>query len=1098
MRTRATGQSPGGFHVLASPKRVRRQPPPPVRSSRTTSKASELEKKEASQVHHATTSISAFKDSRSNGDVSQHHPSSQKEANVIDIALKNQISTPFTEECDSKFILSKQKRDNHAEDIKNSGTKKRSLSTKKTKPEHNLIKATSSQDTNDTTMKNNAGSESNLSPRGILRERVRPVLGKRQRRISDDFLASENSKEISSLKRTRVNYKNSSPADLTKDKYSITIPQDYSEIPHFGTNNNHSPHVRLNQQAHDKTIGQNLPIDLSSPYHSSRETQPEQTTASNLASSYRARLNNQNPKTSLPSFGLDQKKDVETHLKLGMQSIMSRMNKYQYQPIPKSPYKPLSETGLLAAQAPALDAKKGQVAKLIKSSSKSPISTSMETKQPQTDTSEMASSRDSENNLFEENLRHQKQSNWEKTQTEGKKSKKIPDKLKDRRLEVEKLFRSTAPNASYQRKFARFSPRLTIALLNPLLTISLNLDILRAVAEWAVHNSSKLPTKDEIFTYIESSKAPDATELFSTTDEIFLRSSPSKMRKVSETNNKLSRSTKSKIAKNNSSLNSRIRDSKSCHSTDKNSTFSRPTASDSTEAQRVSFISPHNQKEHYEKLSSPETPSNPKTQPAKSIASQSWGLVNTFKNIVTTPFKVLSFGFGFNENKEAIQDVTRDIDFTFKPSVTQSPNIKTFKKNRPASQKRIKPQTPGRAAEKNKPFSLSPDSSIHQDSTYNTTPLWRTVTKKRKYELQHELELKKSKIRERNLIDDTDHRHKRPVVKSKQSQSHLYQDSHAHTSQSNQKTIPVENSVEEWPPNLDPNRKVLDLAMASQNLPRGPNGEDVATMLCKGWLISKHRDSFIRETRDFHDISLFARKSLLLPPSTTPTQADQSRICDASIGADAKIAEDNLENEIIPHEETTKITQPGRSYGFDYDDDSSSSDDEENSEEKEPSDLDIENSLAKKNNAASSQVKLSNEPYSSPIKNSNNTSSTQLSEKTDNRSSPPLCIPFTPRTSSSLRQSGDLSPHSANSMTSSNQSNHSASPTPVEESQSLTVVTDHDVVYQYADGTSDWSYMCDVDPRMAHFNPGIIDAVESLPKDSFPGVQLPPLIKELI
>ncbi|RKF73799.1 putative gpi-anchored cell surface glycoprotein [Golovinomyces cichoracearum] len=1072
MRTRATGQSPGGFHVLASPKRVRRQPPPPVRSSRTSSKASEVEKSEASQVHHATASIPAHKDTFSNGDASQHHPSSQKEADVIDIAPKNQTSIPHTKEYDSKFFFSKQKRDNHAEDIKNSGAKKRSVSTKKKRPEHNFIKVISSQDINDAMIKNTAGSESNLSPRGILRECARPVLGKRQRCTSDDYLTSENMKEISSLKRTRVNYNNSNSTDIATDEYSISVPQDNFEIPQFAINNSHSPHFKLSQQTHDKTIRQTLSVDSTSPYHSSRETQQEQITASKLNSSCRTRLINQNPKNSLPSLGLDQKKDVETHLKLGMQSIMSRMNKYQYQPLPKNPYKPLSEIGLSALQVPALDAKKGQVAKLIKSPSKSPISTSTEITQPQADTSGMASSRDSENNLSEEKLRHQKQSEWEQKQTDVRTSKKIPDKLKDRRMEVEKLFRSTAPNASYQ-------------------------NILRAVAEWAVHNSSKIPTKDEIFTYVESSKAPDATELFSTTDGMFLRGSPSKMRKVSETSNILSKSTKSKIAKNNSLHNSRICDSKSWHSTDKKN-LSRPTNSDSIEAQGVSIISPHNPDDHEERLSCPETPSNSKTQPAKTLKSQSWGLVNTFKNIVSTPFKVLSFGFGFNENNEAVQDVTKDIDFAFKQSVTQSPNIRTLKKNRAVSQNKNRPRMPGRAVEKNKSIYLPPDPFIHQDSTQNTTPLRRTVTQKRKFELQHELELKKLKIREKNLIDDTDYRHKRPVLKSKHGQSRLYQDSHANTSHSGPRTVVVKNNVEEWPPNLDPNRKVLDLAMASQKLPRGPNGEDVATMLCKGWLISKYRDSFVREIRDSVDTSSLVTKSYRVPPCSTLIQTDQSCVCDAPNGADVKNVEGNLENQIIPQEETIKTTQPGRSYGFDYDDDSSSSDDEENFVEKKPLNSDIKNSYVKENIVATSQINLNNGPYSSPNKNSSMTSSTQPLEKIDNRSSPPPFIPSIPHMSSSLRHSGDLSPHSANSTTSSNQSNHAGSPTPVEESKSLTVVTDHDVVYQYADGISDWSYMCDIDPRMAHFNPGIIDAVESLPKDSFPGVQLPPLIKELI
>lgn len=607
------------------------------------------------------------------------------------------------------------------------------------------------------------------------------------------------------------------------------------------------------------------------------------------------------------------------------------------------------------------------------------------------------------------------------------------------------------------------------------------LDILRAVAEWAVHNSSTLPTKDEIFSYVESSKAPDATELFSSSERLFPRRNHSKIRKVS----KESSASLTTVGTKSSRSKNHIEYSQSHGSMPPNSfndhelAIRRVTFDNSIKSDEAGSDISSLPEEYGTPDPSMEIPSTPKAQQSKSIASQSWELVTSFKNLVSTPFKVLGFGLGSN-SQEAVKSVTKDINFEYKAPTTPTTSNRSTKSDRKVIKNRNVYRTPIRSTGKQ----TGGNSNRIRSSKVITRG---TVTENRMTDLQRELDFKKSQGRERETRDDTNLRRKKPNRNLEDSLNHKTEGTplirlNHHASRD-------EAIFEEWPPNLDPNRPVVELTQASQTLPRGPNGEDVAAMLCSGWLISKHRDSFIRENGRRKLTPAPIRRSLFGPSGASFSTQNQEPNTFNVIKATESTVRDMDDSQ-----KPNNYNQPGRSYGFKYDDDSSS-DDEAMVDEKISSQSDSNNSSFYKTNVTPHFSFISG-TSNSFSENSNQFKPTHISDTTVRRLPPTPSTPYTPRMPSTLRNVEALSPYSSKLTTPRSEQNNIVSPSHTSGDTSLVLYNHNNELTEFSGNHEDWSYVFDLDPQMMDLDPKVIDAVETLSKNSLPCVELPALVEE--
>ncbi|RKF62234.1 putative gpi-anchored cell surface glycoprotein [Erysiphe neolycopersici] len=1015
MRTRATGHSPGGFHVLASPKRVRRQPPPPIRAQPTSISISERPKEQKSE----------------NGKVDDHQSSYQ-----LDNSLKGFSESEIQpHNSQSKESISRSSSSNNGtrrsqtQQVKVNAIKTREGLLKKIKSNRGSSKR---HIKDDYAVKDVVTVEIGPSTRSrdISPGRVKSVLGKRTRDTSSGALdLSRNGNELSNHKRARTNIKDQNRSSLLS-------------LQNLATKN---PPPQFDESANDNRFSNSKSVQ-----HISRETRTDSKISPKSMILYRARPPNSSPNYSSGNLYSEKKNDAETQLKQGMQSIMSRMNKYQYQPLPKNPYDSL----IASASASQDDNSQGTLNK--KSNPKSPTFIAKKGNHSRGE-SYPANLSESEKDPTEYAIWDRKRVITDQDFEKRRQKMDNLEKLKDRRIEVEKLFRTTAPDASYQ-------------------------NILRAVAEWAVHNSSTLPTKDEIFTYVESSKAPDATELFSSSDRLFPRRNHSKIRKVSKESSASLTTPRTKSTRSRNDVEhsqnhgSMLPNSYSDHGfSTRRVTFDKSTKTHQAESDSSSFP-----EEYGNSSPSMETPSTSKAQQPKSIASQSWGLVTSFKNLVSTPFKVLGFGLGSN-TQEAVKSVTKDIDFEYKAPTTPITSGRSAKGDRKVINNRNVYRTPIRSTGKHTGRSIN--------RTSNDKLVSRgAVTEKRMADLQRELDFKKSQGRERESRDDTNLRRKKPNRPLEDTTENKFESTP--TRQSNHLTSRAEGIFEEWPPNLDSNRPVVELTQAAQILPRGPNGEDVAAMLCSGWLISKHRDSFIRES---------GRRKLI------PAPIKRSIFGSSNVAFSTQNQEPNTydvikltENMVRDTEDSTKpndSNQPGRSYGFKYDDDSSS-DDEAKIDENIPSQSDSKNSNFNKTNVTP-QISFSSGTSNSFNDSRNQSKPIQVSDTTVRRLPPTPSTPYTPRLPSTLRNVEALSPYSSKLTTPMSEQNHIASPSRTSGDMSL-VLYDHDnTLTESSDNHEDWSYVFDLDPQMMDLDPKVIDAVETLSKNSLPCVELPAVVEEL-
>lgn len=321
MRTRATGQSPGGFHVLPSPKRVRRQPPP-LRASRPPATAPEFSEEEATETGNELVSFCS-------------HESFLiiRDASNAKLVLRSNNTQKRPVSNGQKTLSSTKSRSTSANNVvarstKNTVAKKRAASVKKTQTSRSLnnkkanLKASNSRSKDGVevqAIQQSRQPSSNPQP-------IQSILGKRDRSASLNFPDNVTvNNTIFNPKRARILNRNSSQIDQAPDDTYQKITPNRSERKLADTSQNDASGLRNSQQ------------DLSKLSRLDQEATP------NSVKKIALPLKTNSTPPSIPSRKIttskvnpDNTEHLETHLRRGMQSIMSRMNKYQYQPLPKS------------------------------------------------------------------------------------------------------------------------------------------------------------------------------------------------------------------------------------------------------------------------------------------------------------------------------------------------------------------------------------------------------------------------------------------------------------------------------------------------------------------------------------------------------------------------------------------------------------------------------------------------------------------------------------------------------------------------------------------------------------------------------------------
>lgn len=613
------------------------------------------------------------------------------------------------------------------------------------------------------------------------------------------------------------------------------------------------------------------------------------------------------------------------------------------------------------------------------------------------------------------------------------------------------------------------------------LTNSSIIDILRAVAEWALRNPSDLPTSDEIKALLSSTKESQTSKALPLSkvsvatpivNSSFQLKKVKPLKSIQTTSNVKRRAVEYRKAAGTQPNNTSLATDVKCESTmdKKHVNFSSQ-----SENQRIITHLTTPEAHASENSTSPSQFGTPYTLTQKASntsINNGWRIMSTLKNIVASPLK--SLGFGFGQDQESAQNVAKEISFNFISPITPTPREKRqIKVERAATERksRRRKNTQSSALRKHsEPLTDRPLRHINESTQPSAR---RVVTEKRRLDLSREQAIKKSIAREREAQNDKDHPHKEST-KPFESSEYISEDLSACKTSATDPNFTTSHTMEEWPPNLNTNRAVTDISLAADSLPRGPNGEDVATMLCKGWLISPHRDSFVRHFKEKKAVSFLSSRKTIFGVISQPNPLD-----DPSRTIEEVKTSQIMDNSLIPVNSTG--SQPGRSYGFNYDDESSSDDGNFDCEAEE------ENSTALKPRSTQMiDTQFGSSRYdkapSRPETNDNPSSiANNPFQSNNNQKLPPfLGAPYTPRIPSSLRNVEALSP------------NVSSLSTPSTTNSPLAVVK--------GDGSNlsnnfgcDWSSMYEVDPLMTHFDPQTIKSVEELSKDSFPPIQLPQL-----
>ncbi|SZF04564.1 unnamed protein product [Blumeria hordei] len=1038
MRTRATGLSPGGFRVLTSPKRVKKQSSS-IQKPRSQSKTSDKSNGESPQVGEQKQSVLERENSHVDGSPPVSKPNgttlnnknypelhSLKQTRIVYSPVKNATNETKYTNAESLSGSTTKSKTNHLKPKFSQLSPKESITGEKFKAQIIL---------------NSRTKMTNL-------HQVEPVLGKRYRNDSlSVYTTSSEFNENPNPKRIRIHNKLSRKSEAGQlDKSNITPKSSSSTTQDRATTTKVHRRYPMNS-----TQDQHL-SNRKTVYLDSKEPLQELRVKSNSTTSRRMSCEIHQKKASF-SFFPEDSSDVESHLKKGMQSIMSRMNKYHYKPLPKNMNNDSSQDKSVSRNK-AISSNNINQQDDSNQLTKNQESPREPDKIKQLKPSEDEQAEETSKALVLHKTLDNNQSVIVPNNNKIITGTGVTENLREKRMEVEMLFRSASPNTSYT-------------------------NILRAVAEWALRNPSNLPTSDEIKALLSStiesptsralplSKVSVATPIVNSSFQLKrikpLKNTPTTVKRRAIENQKAAGS-----PPNNISLATDFK----CESTmgKKHVKFSSQ-----PENQRIIKNLTTSEAHVAENSTSPsqlETTYTPNQKASNPSLNNGWRIMSTLKNIVASPLK--SLGFGFAQDHESAQSVAKEISFDFIPPVTPTPREKRQTKvDRAVTERRSRRRKNTQSSTLRKHIEPLTDRPLRHTNASIQSSARRVVTEKRRFDLSREQAIKKSLARERESQNDTDHPHKesiKPVDTSECVPKNLT----ANKTSSTDPTLNASDTMEEWPPNLNPNRAVTDILLAADSLPRGPNGEDVATMLCKGWLISPHRDSYVRHVKEKKAVSFLSPRKTIFGVTTQPIPPE-----DRSHSIDEVKTSWIIDNSLIPVDSTG--SQPGRSYGFNYDDESSSDDgdlgneaEEESSDTLKPSSMQMTDKQF-----GSSQYDKSSSTNEANI---NLPSSASNKFYSNNARKPPpfIGVPYTPRIPSSLRNVEALSP------------NVSSLSTPSTTNSPLAMVKGDDSTISHNFGC-DWSSMYEVDPLMAHFDPQTIKSVEDLPKDSFPPIQLPPL-----
>ncbi|CCU75560.1 Blumeria graminis specific protein/hypothetical protein [Blumeria hordei DH14] len=1105
MRTRATGLSPGGFRVLTSPKRVKKQSSS-IQKPRSQSKTSDKSNGESPQVGEQKQSVLERENSHVDGSPPVSKPNgttlnnknypelhSLKQTRIVYSPVKNATNETKYTNAESLSGSTTKSKTNHLKPKFSQLSPKESITGEKFKAQIIL---------------NSRTKMTNL-------HQVEPVLGKRYRNDSlSVYTTSSEFNENPNPKRIRIHNKLSRKSEAGQlDKSNITPKSSSSTTQDRATTTKVHRRYPMNS-----TQDQHL-SNRKTVYLDSKEPLQELRVKSNSTTSRRMSCEIHQKKASF-SFFPEDSSDVESHLKKGMQSIMSRMNKYHYKPLPKNMNNDSSQDKSVSRNK-AISSNNINQQDDSNQLTKNQESPREPDKIKQLKPSEDEQAEETSKALVLHKTLDNNQSVIVPNNNKIITGTGVTENLREKRMEVEMLFRSASPNTSYtsttkpapipyqaqdtsmrvrsnsfsgaHEKTLPIVPSFTSQVIptpciyftetatqkSLRLTNSAIIDILRAVAEWALRNPSNLPTSDEIKALLSStiesptsralplSKVSVATPIVNSSFQLKrikpLKNTPTTVKRRAIENQKAAGS-----PPNNISLATDFK----CESTmgKKHVKFSSQ-----PENQRIIKNLTTSEAHVAENSTSPsqlETTYTPNQKASNPSLNNGWRIMSTLKNIVASPLK--SLGFGFAQDHESAQSVAKEISFDFIPPVTPTPREKRQTKvDRAVTERRSRRRKNTQSSTLRKHIEPLTDRPLRHTNASIQSSARRVVTEKRRFDLSREQAIKKSLARERESQNDTDHPHKesiKPVDTSECVPKNLT----ANKTSSTDPTLTASDTMEEWPPNLNPNRAVTDILLAADSLPRGPNGEDVATMLCKGWLISPHRDSYVRHVKEKKAVSFLSPRKTIFGVTTQPIPPE-----DRSHSIDEVKTSRIIDNSLIPVDSTG--SQPGRSYGFNYDDESSSDDgDLGNEAEEESSDTLKPSSMQ----MTDKQFGSSQYDKSSSTNEANISLPSSASNKfySNNARKPPpfIGVPYTPRIPSSLRNVEALSP------------NVSSLSTPSTTNSPLAMVKGDDSTISHNFGC-DWSSMYEVDPLMAHFDPQTIKSVEDLPKDSFPPIQLPPL-----
>lgn len=320
MRTRATGLSPGGFRVLTSPKRVKKQSSS-IRKSRSLSKASDKPNVESPQI---------VEQKQSGLECENYHVDGSPKVPKPNGTTLNKSYPELHSLKNTRIIHSPVK--NTSNEAKDTDAESRSEATTKSKTNHLNPKISQLSSKESLTGENfKAQIILNSGTKMTSLHQVESILGKRYRNDSlSTYTSPLNYNEIPNPKRIRVHKKLSRQTEAGRPEKSNTTPKNSSSTTHDRATTTRVPRRYPMNSTHDHHLNIRKTV-----YLDPKESLQELKVKSYSKISRRMSCETHQKQASF-SFFPEDSSDVESHLKKGMQSIMSRMNKYHYKPLPKN------------------------------------------------------------------------------------------------------------------------------------------------------------------------------------------------------------------------------------------------------------------------------------------------------------------------------------------------------------------------------------------------------------------------------------------------------------------------------------------------------------------------------------------------------------------------------------------------------------------------------------------------------------------------------------------------------------------------------------------------------------------------------------------